>query len=79
MTLNLHEIDGLPGFEYRTISTTAFEQRMKGAGYEIVGSAPARGHRVKVWWTHKKHRRVESIYSRDGTVITAYHPYSEDD
>jgi len=52
-----------------------FEQRMKNAGYQVSGSAPAQGRRVKVWWIHQDFRLVESIYSPDkNTVITAYHP-----
>jgi hypothetical protein len=44
------------------------------AGYTIMGSAPAKGGRVKVWWSHEIFSNVESIYSEDkSTVITAYH------
>lgn len=48
---------------------------MQRAGYTMSGSAPTKGGRYKIWWIHNKHRRVESIYSPDKTVvITAYHP-----
>jgi hypothetical protein len=41
----------------------------------MVGSAPAKGNRIKVWWNHPNFRRVEAIYSPDrNLVITAYHP-----
>jgi hypothetical protein len=29
-----------------------FEQLMFNAGYTVVGSAPAKGNRIKVWWNH---------------------------
>jgi hypothetical protein len=74
MTLDKHEIDGLPGFTRRTMSATQFEALMDDAGYEIVGTAPGQLERVKIWWSHPTHRLVESIYSPDKTtVITAYH------
>jgi len=75
MTLNKHKLDGFDPFYRPTISATVFEQRMKNAGYQVSGSAPAQGRRVKVWWIHQDFRLVESIYSPDkNTVITAYHP-----
>jgi hypothetical protein len=47
---------------------------MINAGYFEVGTAPAQGGRVKVWWLHDDYPRVESIYSSDkNTVLTAYH------
>jgi hypothetical protein len=79
MTLEKHQLDGIPGFEYRTISVIAFEQRMKAAGYEIIGSGSGTQNRIKIWWTHKQYRRVEAIYSPDKkTVITAYNVDEED-
>jgi hypothetical protein len=48
---------------------------MFNAGYTVVGSALAKGNRIKVWWNHPSFRRVETIYSPDRSlVITAYHP-----
>ena len=44
------------------------------AGYIKIGTAPAQGNPLKVWWNHSTFRRIEAIYSPDGTVaITAYH------
>lgn len=74
MTLNKHLIQGLDPFNAPTIAAATFEQKMNDAGYTNMGSAPAQGKRVKVWWVHSSHPRVESIYSQDmKTVITAYH------
>jgi hypothetical protein len=74
MTLDKHKIDGLPGFSRKTLPAQDFESQMQAAGYEISGSAPANGNRLKVWWLHKDYPRVESIYSPDKqVVITAYH------
>jgi hypothetical protein len=74
MTLNRHQIDGLPPFIQPTTSSENFDRLMTDAGYTIAGSAPAQGGRVKIWWTHEQFSRVESIYSPDKVVvITAYH------
>jgi hypothetical protein len=76
MTLNKHEIKGLKKFDVPTISSIHFQQMMEAAGYSISASAPAKGGRFKVWWSHSSHPRVESIYSPDKVlVITAYHVY----
>ncbi|MDS1347901.1 hypothetical protein [Planktothrix agardhii] len=54
--------------------STEFELLLVGADYKKIGTAPAQGNRLKVWWTHSTFRRIEAIYSADGTVaITAYH------
>jgi hypothetical protein len=75
MTLDKHNIDGLPGITSEVLPAEDFEVVMKQAGYETSGSAPARGNRIKVWWVHDSYRRVEAIYSPDKRiVITAYHP-----
>ncbi|MFM6440238.1 MAG: hypothetical protein ACKPGW_35970, partial [Microcystis panniformis] len=59
----------------KTMPAEVFEQLMFNAGYTVVGSAPAKGNRIKVWWNHSSFRRVEAIYSDDRSlVITAYHP-----
>jgi hypothetical protein len=74
MTLDKHQIDGLPSFTSKTLPSSEFEAQMRGAGYEIAGTGQAQGGRIKVWWSHSSYRFVESIYSRDkATVITAYH------
>lgn len=74
MTLDKHEIKGLPSFKRKTLAASAFEDLMKDAGYSQSGSAPGKSNRVKVWWNHPTYPLVESIYSPDKkTVITAYH------
>ncbi len=74
MTLDKHTIQGLSAFTTKTLPSGEFEKRMINAGYYEVGSAPAQGGRVKLWWSHDTYPRVESIYSSDkSTVITAYH------
>lgn len=74
MTLDKHELDGIKKITARTLPTDEFDTLLLNAGYQRAGSAPAQGNRIKVWWVHSKHRRIESIYSPDGKVaITAYH------
>jgi hypothetical protein len=74
MTLEKHQIQGIPQFNSKVIDSSQFEEMMQKAGYFIMGSSPAQGNRIKVWWTHTEYQRVESIYSPDKTkVITAYH------
>ncbi len=74
MTLNKHRIDGLPRLLDRTMFTIKFEPMLTAAGYTKIGTAAAKGNRVKAWWTHPAYRRVEVIYSPDATVVvTAYH------
>ena len=74
MTLDKHELDGIPQITAKTLPTEDFETLLLKEGYQKVGSAPAKGNRIKVWWVHAKHRRIEAICSPDGKVtITAYH------
>jgi hypothetical protein len=74
MTLEKHQIQGIPQFKCKVVDSSQFEEMMQKAGYLMVGSAPAQGNRIKVWWTHTEYQRVESIYTQDRTkVITAYH------
>jgi hypothetical protein len=74
MTLDKHQIDGIGGFSPKVLPADQFEKLLSEAGYTIMGSAPAKGGRVKVWWSHEIFSNVESIYSEDkSTVITAYH------
>lgn len=75
MTLDKHEIDGVPKFTSKTLPSQEFDKLMSEAGYSKIGSAPAKGNRIKAWWVHPVLRRVEAIYSPDRKVaITAYHP-----
>jgi hypothetical protein len=74
MTLDKHTIQGIAAFTSKTLPSSEFEKLMINAGYFEVGSAPAQGGRIKVWWSHDNYPRVESIYSPDkNTVLTAYH------
>lgn len=74
MTLDKHIIQGLAAFTNKTLSASEFEKLMINAGYFEVGTAPAQGGRVKVWWSHDNYPRVESIYSPDKSIVlTAYH------
>jgi hypothetical protein len=74
MTLDKHQIDGIGGFSEKVLPENRFEELMTNAGYLPIGSAPAQGGRIKIWWSHPTFRNVESIYSGDKTmVITAYH------
>ncbi len=74
MTLEKHKIDGLPQIASKTLPASEFNKLMLQAGYTQIGSAPARGNRLKIWWNHATYSRVEVIYSLDGAIaITAYH------
>ncbi|KOP26808.1 hypothetical protein AMR41_08420 [Hapalosiphon sp. MRB220] len=74
MTLDKHTIQGLSAFTSKTLPSSEFEKRMINAGYYEVGTAAAKGGRIKIWWSHDIYPRVESVYSSDkSTVITAYH------
>lgn len=74
MTLDKHTLQGITQITAKTLPTANFEQLMTGAGYTKIGSAPAKGNRLKVWWNHSTFSRVEAIYSADmQVVITAYH------
>ncbi|NEP02616.1 MAG: hypothetical protein F6K58_29000 [Symploca sp. SIO2E9] len=74
MTLDKHTLDGIPQITSKTLPVVDFERLLINGGYTKIGSAPARGARLKVWWTHPTYRSIESIYSADGTIaITAYH------
>ena len=74
MTLDKHTLQGIPQISAKTLPTANFEQLMVDASYTRIGSAAAKGNRVKVWWSHPTFPRVEAIYSADmQVVITAYH------
>jgi hypothetical protein len=74
MTLDKHTIQGISQISSKTLPVADFEQLMLDADYTRIGSAPAKGSRIKFWWSHQTFPRVESIYSSDlKTAITAYH------
>ena len=74
MTLDKHKLDGITRIQAKTLPASEFEQLLVSVGYSKIGTAPAKGNRVKSWWTHPTYRRIEIIYSSDSTiVITAYH------
>ncbi|MEG3890297.1 MULTISPECIES: hypothetical protein [unclassified Microcoleus] len=74
MTLDKHKLDGIIQITAKTLPSTEFELLLLTAGYGKIGTDPAQGNRLKVWWTHSTFRRIEAIYSADGIVaITAYH------
>jgi len=52
MTLDKHQIDGLSPILSKILPADNFEQLMLNAGYTVMGSAPAKGNRIKVWWNH---------------------------
>ena len=68
MTLDKHLLDGIPQITTKTLPSTEFELLLLTAGYGKIGTAPAQGNRLKVWWTHSTFRRIEAIYSADGIV-----------
>ena len=47
MTLDKHQIDGLPGFKQKTILANEFEKLMGEVGFEKVGSGQGQAGRVK--------------------------------
>lgn len=74
MTLERHQIDGIAKITERTLPAATFEQILIDAGYTKIGTAPAKGNRVKAWWTHTTYRRIKVIYGTNQTIaITAYH------
>jgi hypothetical protein len=74
MTLEKHQLDGVPPITAKTLPASDFDQLLLAAGYTKIGTAPAKGNRIKTWWSHPGFRRIEAIYSPDGlTAITAYH------
>lgn len=78
MTLDKHKLEGIKQITVKTLPTDKFESLLSDAGYLKLGTAPAKGKRLKVWWRHEQYRRVEAIYSSDGKIaITAYHIENE--
>jgi len=74
MTLNKHKLDGIPQIAAKTLPSQEFDGLLGDAGYTKIGSASAKGNRIKIWWSHSAFRRIEAIYSPDGAIaITAYH------
>ena len=52
MTLDKHKLDGIAQIEAKTLPVEKFEDLLRSAGYTRVGTAPAQGRRLKVWWSH---------------------------
>ncbi len=74
MTLDKRKLDGIAQITSKILPTAEFDGLLLQAGYTKVGTAPAQGKRLKVWWSHGSFRRIEAIYSPDGKIaITAYH------
>jgi hypothetical protein len=74
MTLEKHQLDGIPAITAQTLPASDFDELLLAAGYIKIGTAPAKGKRLKTWWSHPSFRRIEVIYSPDGLIaITAYH------
>ena len=74
MTLNKHKLDGIPQIAAKTLPAQEFDALLINAGYTKLGTAPAKGNRIKTWWSHPIFRRIEAIYSSDESIaITAYH------
>ena len=48
MTLDKHKLDGIAQITAKTLPAENFEALLLGAGYQRLGSAPARGNRIKV-------------------------------
>ncbi|MEQ8975707.1 MAG: hypothetical protein RIE73_35665 [Coleofasciculus sp. C1-SOL-03] len=49
MTLDQHDLDGIAKITVKILPTPAFEALLIAAGYSQVGTAPAKGNRIKVW------------------------------
>jgi hypothetical protein len=47
MTLDKHTIQGISPISSKTLPVADFEQLMLDAGYTRIGSAPAKGSRIK--------------------------------
>lgn len=74
MTLDKHKLDGVSQITAKILPSSDFETLLTDAGYTKIGSAPAKGNRIKTWWSHATFRRIEAIYSPDEAIaITAYH------
>jgi len=71
MTLEKHQIDGLSPILSKILPAEVFEQLMLNAGYTVVGSAPAKGNRIKVWYNHPSFRRVEAISNKNSGAKSA--------
>ena len=74
MTLDKHDLDGVPKIKVKTLPAGTFEQLLIDAGYTKTGTAPAQGNRVKVWWGHPVYRRIEAIYSPDLSMALSRDP-----
>ena len=47
MTLDKHKLDGISRIQARILLASEFEQLLVSAGYSKLGTAPAKGNRVK--------------------------------
>jgi hypothetical protein len=75
MTLNKHQIDGLSGFQQKTMLAHEFENFIGAAGYEKAGSGQGKAGRVKIWWSHKTYCFMEFIYSGNKSMSLTIHPF----
>lgn len=66
MTLDKHKLDGVPQITAKILPASEFEILLANAGYTKIGTAPAKGSRIKTWWSHLTFRRIEAIYSLMG-------------
>ncbi len=74
MTLDKHQLDGILAITAQTLPASDFDELLLTAGYVKIGTASAKGNRIKTWWNHLSFRRIEVIYSPDCLIaITAYH------
>lgn len=74
MTLDKHEIQGLPKIPYKVLPIIVFERMLLNAGYYKTATVNTHNNRIKVWFNHSIYPRVECIYSiGSNKCITAYH------
>lgn len=74
MTLDEHEIQGLPKITKKSLRAKTFERLMQESGYSPYEQKRARGNRWEIYWEHNEYPNVLTIYTNDkDIVITAYH------
>ncbi len=47
MTLEKHQLDGIPAITAKTLPASDFDELLLAAGYVKIGTAPAKGKRIK--------------------------------
>jgi len=47
MTLEKHQLDGIPAITAKTLPASDFDELLLAAGYIKIGTAPAKGNRIK--------------------------------